>query len=199
MQLHSLFPTPVAFFDINRELSIDEKVFLLNQKTRKSMGNQMSVDVEILNHPQLLELKRWIQKSLDAFLSNIYIPKTDCNLEITQSWVNYTEPGGYHHRHDHPNSVVSGVFYIDVDDNSDTIFFFNRDYRQLQFSPKEHNIFNSDSWQFSVKTGNLIVFPSSVQHMVTTTQSDRTRISLAFNTFVKGNIGDISGLTNLTI
>jgi hypothetical protein len=31
---------------------------------------------------------------------------------ITQSWLNYTETNQYHHKHEHPNSLVSGVFYV---------------------------------------------------------------------------------------
>lgn len=199
IKIHSLFPTPVAFFDIGRNLSELERLFLTNQKTRKSMGNTMTTDVEILNNKELTAIREFIQKSLDGYLDNIHNPKTDCKLEITQSWVNYTQPGEYHHRHDHPNSALSGVFYIDVENEVDSIFFFNREYRQLQISPKEHNIFNSDSWSFPVKTGELVIFPSSLPHMVTVTKSSRPRISLAFNTFLKGDIGDINGLTNLQI
>jgi uncharacterized protein (TIGR02466 family) len=197
--LHSLFPTPVTFFNIERDLTEIERSFLLNQDTRKSMGNAMTTDVEILNNKELSSIRHFIQTSLNTHLEHIYDPKTECRLEITQSWVNYTQPGEYHHRHDHPNSALSGVFYIDVEDDVDSIFFFNREYRQLQISPKAHNVFNSDSWSFPVKTGELVIFPSSLPHMVTVTKSSRSRISLAFNTFFKGDIGDINGLTNLQI
>lgn len=199
MKVHSLFPVPVAFFEIGRNLSAEEKKTLLDQNTRKSMGNHMTTDVEILNLVELNSIKNFIEASLNTYLKNVYNPKTDCKLEITQSWVNYTNPGEYHHRHDHPNSAVSGVFYIDVDNDVDSIFFFNREYRQLQISPSEYNVFNSDSWQLPIKTGELILFPSSLPHMVTITKSNKVRISLAFNTFLRGNIGDISGLTNLVL
>jgi uncharacterized protein (TIGR02466 family) len=199
IKLHSLFPTPVAFFNIERGLTEIERSFILNQETRKSMGNTMTTDVDILNNEELFGIRQFIQTSLNNYLEHIYDPKTECRLEITQSWVNYTQPGEYHHRHDHPNSALSGVFYIDVDSDSDSIFFFNREYRHLQISPKAHNVFNSDSWSFSVAKGELIIFPSSLPHMVTVTRSTRTRISLAFNTFFTGNIGDVNGLTNLQL
>lgn len=199
MKIHSLFPTPVAFFHIERSLSQLEKLHLCSQETRKSMGNQMTVETNVLSKKELTGLRAFIQASLQNYLEIVYNPKTNCSLEITQSWVNYTHPGEYHHRHDHPNSVVSGVFYIDVDDNNDSIFFFNREYRQLQIFPKEFNIFNSDSWSLPVKTGELILFPSSLPHMVTITKSNKVRTSLAFNTFLRGDIGNIDGLTNLEI
>ena len=44
-------------------------------------------------------------------------------IYITISWINYTETNQYHHAHSHPNSVISGVYYIETDE-SDTITFF---------------------------------------------------------------------------
>jgi uncharacterized protein (TIGR02466 family) len=199
MLLHTLFPSPVAFFEYDQPLSSSESAFVKNQPTRRSMGNTMTSNVSVLNCQELVKIRDFIQSSLDTYFENVYKPKTNCKLEITQSWINFTEPGEYHHRHDHPNSLLSGVFYIEAEENVDSIFFFNRDYRQIQIAPREHNVFNSDSWQFSVKKNDLIIFPSSLTHMVTTTKSVGTRISLAFNTFVSGDIGDVSGLTNLQI
>lgn len=199
MEIHSLFSTPIAFFRFQKLLSNDESLFINNQETRKSMGNTMSTNVNILDNDNLLNIKKFINDSINIYFTEIYQPKTNCTLEITQSWINYTNPGEYHHKHDHPNSFLSGVFYINADKDSDSIFFFNRPYKQIQVVPKEFNIFNSDSWQFPVGTNDLILFPSSLEHMVTHTSSKQTRISLAFNTFIKGEIGDQRGLTNVNI
>jgi uncharacterized protein (TIGR02466 family) len=199
MIVQSLFPTPVACFTLDQGLTPAEQQFVMSQETRQSMGNTMTVDVDILKNANLARLTQFIQHSLNLYFENIYKPKTPCTVEITQSWINYTRPGEYHHRHDHPNSLLSGVYYIDVDDAHDSIFFFNREFRQIQIVPTEHNMFNSDSWQVPVKTNDLLIFPSSVPHMVTTTKTNKTRISLAFNTFVKGEIGSNTGLTDLII
>jgi hypothetical protein len=40
-----------------------------------------------------------------------------------------------------------------------------------------------------VGTGDLLLFPSSLMHMVDNTVSKDTRISLSFNTFPVGTIG----------
>ena len=37
------------------------------------------------------------------------------HLKITQSWINFTKKGEYHHPHAHPNSLISGVFYVEAD------------------------------------------------------------------------------------
>jgi hypothetical protein len=43
------------------------------------------------------------------------------------------------------------------------------------------------------------MFPSSLTHMVETKEGTNTRISLAFNVFIKGTIGVNSLLTELTL
>ena len=45
---------------------------------------------------------------------------------ITQSWLNYTRANQFHHRHEHPNSFVSGVLYINADKATDRINFYNK-------------------------------------------------------------------------
>ncbi len=61
-------------------------------------------------------------------LKNAYYYNNPNNITpyITQSWLNYTETNQYHHKHQHPNSLVSGVFYINCDDKFDKIKFFNQ-------------------------------------------------------------------------
>jgi hypothetical protein len=94
---------------------------------------------------------------------------------------------------------VSGVLYINSDEQNDKIKFFNDSYRTLRLELKEYNIWNSKSWWFPVKTGDIILFPSSLTHMVETKQGTNTRISLAFNVFIKGTIGNNKSLTELIL
>ena len=43
------------------------------------------------------------------------------------------------------------------------------------------------------------MFPSSLTHMVETKEGNNTRISLAFNVFIKGKIGNNKQLTELIL
>ena len=61
---------------------------------------------------------------------------------------------------------------------------------------RTNNVYNSDSWWFEVGAGDLMLFPSSLTHMVETVQGE-DRVSLAFNTFPVGYVGDESSLTAL--
>ena len=60
-------------------------------------------------------------------------------------------------------------------------------------------MWNSSTWFFPVQTGDLFMFPSSTTHQVETKKGNNTRVSLAFNTFYKGNIGSNSKLIELKL
>ena len=139
---------------------------------------------------------------MKSYLEKIICPKNNIELYITQSWLNYTEENQYHHQHSHSNSVVSGVLYFDSDIKNDKILFSsNKGYQQI--SPKiddtKFNLWNSETWFFSVETGDLFMFPSSTTHQVETKKGTNTRISLAFNVFIKGTIGNNKQLTELIL
>ena len=64
---------------------------------------------------------------------------------------------------------------------------------------EKYNICNSSTWWFPLKTGQLIMFPSSTPHEVETKKGDNTRVSLAFNTFYKGILGSNVKSTELIL
>lgn len=199
MGLHNLFPTPVGLYALGRDLTTQELSFLKKQETRSNSGNTTSADNTILKAKELTKLRDFIETSVSDYFKTVYNPKHNVNLKITQSWTNYTEKGQYHHKHAHPNSFVSGVFYVQADKTQDRIYFYKDRFEQIKFPPSEWNVWNSESWWFEVGTGDLILFPSSLTHMVETVQHDQTRISLSFNTFPVGQVGDEMDLTGLQL
>jgi uncharacterized protein (TIGR02466 family) len=202
MIVHNLFPTPVAYFNYDKGFTEDEVKYLTTQEMRANMGNITSVDNFILKQECLSNLKEFCDASVNEYFQAMYQPKYDVKPYITQSWVNYTEPGQFHHKHEHPNSFISGVLYIEADEKFDKIYFYRDKYKQIKVTEKEFNIYNSTSWWLSVKTCNLMLFPSDLTHMVATVEDSENRTrrtSLAFNTFLKGNLGDELELTALNL
>jgi hypothetical protein len=83
------------------------------------------------------------------------------------------------------------VFYVTADANTDSILFYDQRYDTIEIRPKNWNIWNSFSWEIPVSTGDLLLFPSRLNHEVRTVNiENHKRISLAFNVFVRGIIGD---------
>ena len=199
--INSIFPTPVYISKINRELTNKELSFINKIKSdcNKNEGNITSNDNYILNNKEFKNLKQEIDSRVQDYFDKVISPSNNIEPYITQSWLNYTETNQFHHKHTHPNSLVSGVFYINCDDKFDKIKFFNDGYKTIKPEIKDWNVWNSESWWFSVKTGDIILFPSSLTHMVETKQGDNTRISLAFNVFIKGTFGNNKSLTELIL
>jgi len=201
-KIESLFPTPVYMINIDRDFTNDELQFINNQKNScvQNEGNYYTKDSYILNNKEFKNIKTFIEKCCDDYLKKIICPKNDIKLYITQSWLNYTEENRFHHSHNHPNSVVSGVLYIDCDSNTDKIqFVHSKGYQQLRPDVLNWNTWNSETWWFPIEKGKLIMFPSSTTHEVEIKKGSNTRISLAFNTFYKGKIGADEDLTELIL
>ena len=202
IEVNGIFPVPVVKAELNRQLSAKEIAVFSDfaKDTRTNEGNTTSVNNYVLEHDDLQDLKSYIQHYINTFVEKIIIPKTDVELYITQSWINYTKAGQFHHLHNHPNSVVSGVFYISA--FNDKITFHRKDRNFIiELDTNKYELFNSKSWFFEVKTNDIYLFPSTLQHNVETVDDKRNhvRVSLAFNTFFKGHIGDNLNLTELKL
>jgi uncharacterized protein (TIGR02466 family) len=199
--INGIFPTPIYISKIDRELTKNELSFIDKTKldTYNNEGNTTSNDNYILNQKAFKDLKQELDLRVQDYFDKVISPSNNITPYITQSWLNYTETNQYHHKHAHPNSLVSGVFYINCHEEHDKIKFFNDNYKTIKPEVKDYNIWNSETWWFSVKTGDVIIFPSSLTHMVETKQGDNTRISLAFNVFIKGTVGNNKQLTELIL
>jgi len=185
--IHNLFPTPVACFKF-REYNEKEKSFFNTLSQRQNAGNVISVSKYVLENESLSLIKKFIEECLLKYKETILETEDDIEIYITQSWVNWTTNSGYHHIHAHPNSIISGVLYL-VAENGDKINFTSDRYNQIQFTQKVFNQWNSNTWDILVKSGDLLLFPSSLPHCVPKLKRDGVRASLSFNTFVRGEIG----------
>ena len=202
--IHSIFPTPIYTTKMDRPFTKQELQFVKEQKNhcKNNTGNINTKDSYILNRKQFKNIKKFLDKCCEDYLNRIICPKKNIKLYITQSWLNYTETNHYHHKHEHPNSVISGVLYFDSDIKNDKILFSHPiHYQQIkpEINKEKFNLWNSETWFFPVETGNLFIFPSSTTHQVETKQGTNTRISLAFNTFYKGSVGSNESLTELIL
>ena len=201
MTIHQLFPEPLYFSKLERVLT-KEELKIINEhqkKTQKNSGNSRTKDNYVLEHKGLKNLKKDIQTKVMDYFDKV-VCTNNSTPYITQSWINYTESDQFHHRHSHPNSLVSGIFYINADKNVDSVTFYKGylDHR-IKLDVTKYNIFNSSSCKFPVETGNILLFRSSLEHGVKNKKGNNIRISLSFNIFIKGTVGNKTDLTELIL
>jgi uncharacterized protein (TIGR02466 family) len=187
MIVQEIFPTPIYINHIGF-LNDDETKFINSLKTRKNnlSGNACSLNTYVLN--SMPELSNKILIQLNTYLKTILSPKSEVSLKITQSWVNFNENNTAHHTHNHVNSIISGVYYINPE-IPQSIKFFKKHENILSYEIDYHNQFNSKEFMLNCKRGMLILFPSELTHAVEPNESLEKRISLSFNTFFKGSFG----------
>ena len=202
--IHGLFPTPVYIAKrdsdlIPREEKEIEKI--IQEGMQKNTGNSSSINSYIFNE-NLKELKQFCEQQIRIYVKDIINPKKGLDFYITQSWLNIVKPGEFHHNHAHNNSIISGVFYL-ATEKDDNITFEDENFKikqQINFEPKEWNVLNAVTWSFPAVINELILFPSWLNHRVLENEKATTdRISISFNTFVKGTLGVQANLNELIL
>ena len=205
-ELLSLFPTPVLIaqypIPYERELEYIQNLPCRRENKGGDAGskihyNRQSEDTFVLDNPELSNVKEFIKSKIYKFAREIMLSKDE--VVITQSWINKSGKGESHHEHVHPNSMISGVWYPVINEQLPPIQFRSRGQRDISLSNDKYNNFNSATFLLPMKMGELIIFPSNLTHSVPANQSDTERISLSFNTWVKGSLGDINSLTYLPL
>ena len=202
--IHGVFPCPVYITKRDSNLSPREEKEIgkiIKEGMGGNMGNSSTTNGFIFDD-KLKEIKQFCEQQLKIYVKEVINPKGESNFYITQSWLNITKPGEWHHEHFHANSIISGVFYISTGEG-DNITFTDPNQKikdLLKLEHKEFNIWNSTRWFFSVNNNELILFPSWLHHQVDTNEKATTdRISLSFNTFVRGTLGELSDKNELIL
>ena len=202
MDLFPLFSSPVVRTKLKHSLDLDYIESL--EYTEYGNSGQKSVNENILLQECFHDLKYQIEYALNSFLfGNLNFSQG--KIVHTGSWINLHRPGDYAPRHNHTNSFYSGVFYLQVPENSGRIWFVKPNSLPTYSTPtidpeiKEFNIYNSNEWGFDLEANDLLLFPSHVDHLVEINKSNTNRYSLAFNYFLQGAIGGNTGILNLQV
>jgi uncharacterized protein (TIGR02466 family) len=199
MDFVSLFPTAVGRKKLRDLTQAERDSFTsLGAEQVPNEGNTTSKARMVLHDYRLADLRSLILAELQAYADTIVAAASRPEVVITQSWLNCSKPGQWHHKHAHPGSWLSACYYVAAVPDSDRIYFHRDGYDRLQFDPHEQNQFNATSWWLPVASGDLVIFPSSLTHHVAPVQADTTRVSLAINTWFNGTAGSSDTLTELS-
>ena len=197
-ELLQLFPTPLLI--VPYEQSIDKELAYLktiSYREQQQNGNYRSDDSYLLRKEEFKDIKNFLGEAVNKFTTNVL--NTKQRLVITQCWANRNPKGSKHHEHVHPNSIVSGVMYFQINEKLPPIQFSKANQDGMKLDPIKYNHVNSESFMLPCKPGELILFPSSLKHSVPINQGDEDRISMSFNTFSIDAIGSEQALTHLDI
>lgn len=189
--LMNMFATPLYRASLERPFTEAELNFFREAlaDSVESISNFSSRDKSVLNNPVLRDLRDTLQRHLDEYFKTIYNTSNRVSLKITQSWLTLSRQGESHHAHTHPNSVVSGVLYINLAENDGISFHRNEDNVWHELLPAQENYFNAKRYFINTQVGNILLFPSNVRHSVREVEEVVERVSLSFNSFFEGELG----------
>ena len=191
MQIQSLFPTSIAFLQMDKAVSKKILAFMKSKgmQMELNISNNTSIDRFVLNNDELSDIKKVLTDSVNQYFKEMVNSDQDLELNITNSWINVTKNGESHQLHKHKNSVVSAVLYIDTCEEDEISFINEHDvFGNFSFTSNHVTDWNANMRTVSAETDTLIMFPATLSHRVNTRPNTctGTRISLSFNTWVKG-------------
>ena len=196
-----LFAEPFFRTNISDAISDEQIDYLKNLKMRKNKSNLISDNLYILEEPELKSIKDAVQEALDVYAGEVM--GITQKLFVTQSWTLVNNPNVGMHGHSHSNSLISGsLYYCELPQPVASMFFDRHNtYQQLQLNPEQEkqNIFNTPLNVVTPETGEVILFSSGIQHFVEPNTSNQPRYSIAFNSFIKGKLGEFRDVSELTL
>lgn len=129
-----------------------------------------------------------LQKKIDRHVAR-YVKKLDYDqssgpLKMNSIWVNIMPRGSLHTSHIHPQSVISGTYYVDIPPKSSAIKFEDPRMAFFMNSPALRPEARQERMRFfslQPQPGDLILFESWLRHEVPLNNSQRPRLSISFN------------------
>ena len=131
---------------------------------------------------------------LESLLLNIFksVPAFNDKIKLESFyWLNINPTGAYNTKHNHPNSDLAGVLWLQIPkDSGDIVFISPKDFESFieifsytdEFKRQTNNY---HTYNFQPKEGAMLMFPSYLQHKVEENKSNDDRISVSFNIKIK--------------
>lgn len=200
-----LFSTPVFHTNIGAPDPITMAWIKNLDYPHEASGHDHTDDKYILERSQLKHIKEKLKSVTDSWIHDDLGVQDDIDYRITNSWINRHRKDEMNTIHWHSNAVLSCVYYPQTPPNSgDIIFkrshlFYNlfHDTLRPEFKDGHYNQFNQDIHVISPTSGDLIMFPSHLEHVVVPNKTNEERYSLAFNLFPRGTFG--AGTSSVTV
>jgi uncharacterized protein (TIGR02466 family) len=122
------------------------------------------------------ELKRYLDREARTFARRVGMVFPRGELKLSSLWANLMTPGCYHAFHLHPNSIVSGTYYVSVPEGAGPLRI--EDPRAGLFMACPPRRLQVD---LQPRAGEVVLFESWMKHEVPPHRGMGERISVSFN------------------
>ncbi len=172
----------------------DYSLSLMKKDQGRKLSNEggwQSKDLKGVHMP-LNDLFKDITIACNNFASQLFLPPQ----QISNIWINVNGYKDYNTSHRHPNSFLSGVYYLQTHENCGCISMTNPCASIVEGYWSPHLIVNNDNklnlkWEFPAETGRMYIFPSWMEHEVKPNlDKKKRRISISWNSCVNLQKGE---------
>ena len=150
-------------------------------------GGWQSHDVDPKT-PELQELFTAVNAKLNE-LHRYFNFNESYRQSVVEAWININNRGGFNYSHTHPGRFFSCVYYVKGGQNKGNIEFTTpivaHGYTIHNEMVSQFNAYTGNALALPAITGELIVFPSWLDHHVKQNNTDEDRISIAMNSAIE--------------
>lgn len=186
-----LFATPVWSFDLPPTLepaAIAEEVLRIRGQdpTGIQITNQggWHSRTNLLEHAPLAPLFQWMAAQCQQALGELGWDFALARPRFNNAWAMVNGNGHSVRAHLHPNSLISGVVYLQMPERSGNIAFLDpRNGAQVLLPPLQDpqaSLLNG-RLEMAPHPGLMLLFPAWLWHEVGASHSEQERISISFN------------------
>jgi uncharacterized protein (TIGR02466 family) len=131
-----------------------------------------------------MDLEQLIDRHVKAYARALEWDLGDRGLAMTDCWLNIMPHRTAHSLHLHPNSVVSGTYYVATPKGCAGLKFEDPRLSKFMAAPPRKAKTKPTNQLFAnypAEAGNVVLFESWMRHEVTANPVESERVSISFN------------------
>lgn len=185
------FPTPIWHFILDDYQQLNERLLqeIKAEQQRDRTGEKWSNILgwhsvsNLHQRASFAEFNSIIGANLIEVATCLHWDLQKFSLELKSCWAIVNGKLASNSVHNHPNSILSGVYYLQAPENSGVISFSDpRSAAQMLVPPlTEYSPWTLPKISYQPQAGTMLLFPSWLLHGVEMNMSGEPRISLSFN------------------
>jgi uncharacterized protein (TIGR02466 family) len=207
-----LFPTPLGIFkdddypnkkDDILKMCLDERDNDTSGRLISNRGGGWQSKSKWFFEEKNKSFYEYLHKMIESLFYESFDHSGELTFSVPNCWININPSGAYNLSHTHPGCDYAGVLYVnlpendDIDDDAPIVFDGpNSHIFGLTFNMYSENYVNAYGLCAEIEVypseGTLLIFHSSLRHLVEENKSKEERISIAFNIIIEnyGRFGD---------
>lgn len=198
IQKIDVMPTSLYTFKLSDEIfcKIKKLVKEINWNDLPNRNNHVNHGITTPNYQSFHRVKEWqeivlfIEEKLEKIKWDLSHEYEDIEkLKVSLLWANKNEFNQWHHGHRHSWSILSGCIYVQGE-GGDTWLSRKCDFSLPETYLSSYKEPRCLTYKHKFEEGTALVFPSTMWHSVSENTSKVPRITLSFNCFPVGEVGE---------